>query len=779
MTRLGGGQRARRLVYLGVGEAPTVGHAGDGAMVRRMFEPQIDIAESESAAGGGAAVAVAEARPGTPSLAQRLAVAGDAAPPPATPRRRRRWPGDVLAVAFLCLVAVAATWPLALHPASTLADLGDPLDSAWRLTWPIHQLRHDPRHLLDANTYYPFDTTYLFDELLLGVALVVAPVILLTGNGVLAVNAALLIAFAMNGVGMYVLARHMTGSRVAALAGALVFAVAPFRFQHVGHVGLSTAFWLPLALLFLDRTVLRPTWRDAIIFGLCAALQALSAQYYGYQTAIVVALYLGWAAARRPQLLFDGRCLVRLLLAVVLAEALLLPIVAPYIAVKGTWGYSRGLEENELHSATASSFLAVPPGNPLGGRIAAAARGTLNVRAWNVWLYPGLGATLLALAGLARTRRRWSPPGATVERGVATPDLYGFCAILALCGAALCLGPVLYAQEIVRGEGLTRLMPYRALFAIIPGFDAMRAPERFGNMVLLGLGGATSFGVAGLLARLDRPQPRRRTGRARQALGGAGRFAAAALLLAIVGAEYVQQPRAVATVPPPPPVYAWLAAQPPGPVLELPLEMSAGEANREQLRQYWSTLHWQPRVNGSSDIAPRAYGALRRDLELFPDARTLGILQALDVRYVIVHRAQYPRAGWDTLAARYAPYGTTLQLRATFGDDLAYALQPDARFAGLQGLIPTGASVFLSDADPHDTDAYMATLGWLLRDGGRPIITKIIPTFGLRYTRPQAGQLADWAICYKGEDPTSYGYPPGMPVAYEDNVVRVYRRATR
>ena len=153
-------------------------------MVRRLFEPGLGVSEGE---GGTPAISTRESR--VPIAPARLS--------PATPSVRavstRRWPFDVLAVLFFCMVAIVATWPIALHPASTLPDLGDPLDSAWRLSWPIHQLLHDPRHLLDANTYYPFRTTYLFDELIVGVAIVVAPIVALTNNGVLAFNVALLI----------------------------------------------------------------------------------------------------------------------------------------------------------------------------------------------------------------------------------------------------------------------------------------------------------------------------------------------------------------------------------------------------------------------------------------------------------------------------------------------------------------------------------------------------------------------------------------------------------
>lgn len=686
--------------------------------------------------------------------------------------RRREWRLDTLAVAALVALALAVTWPLALHPASTLPDLGDPIDSAWRLSWPVHQLLRDPRHLLDANIYYPIRTTYLFDELILGVALVVAPVTLLTGNGALSFNVGLILAFALNGVGMYFLTRRLTGSRWAGLAAGVVFAAAPFRYLHIGHLGLSTAFWTPFALLCLDRLLLRPHWRDALLFGLCVAMQALSAQYYGFQIALVVGLYLLYALIWRRSYLLSGPFILRFIAAVVLAEALLLPVVAPYIGVKGAWGYSRGPEENELYSATLTSFLATPPGNLIGGRLAAAARDALGIHSWNGWLYPGYGAVLVALLGLVR-RRRPRPAPDTPAAEIEPHDAYPFMLGLALFGAAMALGPALHVQQIDDNE-LTRLMPYRFFFNVIPAFDAMRAPERFGNVLQLGLGGAAGFGVAALLDRFGRVRRAARRPAWRLALAPA----LGGLLLAAVGLEYIQAPIEPKAVPPMPPVYGWLAAQPAGPVIELPLGAPPGEPNREQLRQFWSTKHWQTRVNGSSDIVPRSYTALRRDLDLFPDPRTLGILQGLGVRYVVVHRAQYPRLGWEGVEARYASYGVTLQFRAEWPDgDIVYELQPDERFATLRKTIPPDATVFLSGADPGESDAYMAMIGWLLRDNR--LISRVVPTFGQRYDRPEPGLFADYAIVYKNEDPAKYGYPAGLPVVYEDNVVRVHHFANR
>ncbi|HEX5506010.1 MAG TPA: hypothetical protein VFW96_25560 [Thermomicrobiales bacterium] len=746
-------------------------------MLRRLFDDDkttVTAAPASAPADDGrAATATLPAgEPPLPAPAPLVVAAPGSARSTRRPGRWRAWLPDLAAVALLCALAVALTWPLARHPGSTVPDLGDPLDSAWRLTWPVHQLLHDPRHLLDANIFYPVRTTYLFDELILGVALIVAPVTLLTGNGILAFNVALLLAFAGNGVAMYLLARRLTRSRWAALAGAVVYAAAPFRYQHLGHIGLSTAYWTPLALLFLDRLLLRPRWRDALAFGACVAMQALSAQYYGYQIAIVAALYLLYALVYRRAYLFDGQFILRLIVATIFAEALLLPVVAPYTAVKGTWGYTRGLAENELYSATLSSYLAAPA-YLLGGRVAGALRAALGVRDWSVWLYPGLGAALVALLGLVRPRQaRPDGPGGD-EPGWPVHDLYPFMVGLALVGAALTLGPVLY-PTVIRLDPLTRAMPYRLLFNVVPGFDAMRAPERFGNVVLLGLAGAVSFGVAGVLERLGGwgRRARRRSLRAR--LAWLPRALVALLLLAAVGAEYAHAPLHLRTVPPTPAVDTWLAAQPPGVTIELPLGAPSYALNREQLRQYYSTANWQPRINGSSDITPLADDALRLDLTRFPDPRTLGILQGLGVRYVVVHRAEYAPYEQDWLTARLNLYPTTLRLRARFGDDYAYELQPDARFAALARAIPPGADVFLSSGDPAGSDAYMAMLGYLLRD--HRLLTVIVPTFGQRYTRPEPGMLAQYAVLYNGEDPARYNYPAGMQVVYEDNVVRVYRR---
>lgn len=332
------------------------------------------------------------------------------------------------------------------------------------------------------------------------------------------------------------------------------------------------------------------------------------------------------------------------------------------------------------------------------------------------------------------------------------------------------LGPSLYWQTIDPAHALARWMPYRLVFILMPGFDAMRAPERFGNLVLLGLAGLVSFGSAGLLARCTWSPSTRFTSR----LGRAAlHIGVAFLILGGVGAEYLHQPLRPATVPAPPAVYSWLATQPTGPVLELPITVPANELNREQVRQYWSTSNWQPRVNGSSDIAPRAYQALRRDLSSFPIRAPSAYCKDLGFAMwsSIAHNSPPPTGPHCCCAPMHL--ARVLQPAGEFGDDLVYTILPDARYAVLRQQIPVAADIFLSDADPTGTDAYMAMLGWVLRDS--TLHSRVVPTFGQRYARAAPDGLSAWVICYREENPVRYGYPANLPLVYEDAVVRVYR----
>ena len=146
--------------------------------------------------------------------------------------------GERLAVlvGFVAL-AIAWTWPLALRPGSTMAaPFGDPLLNAWILGWDADRLRHGLSGLWTAPPFYPYPDTLAYSEHLLGIAVPLAPIYWLTGNAVLLYNVALIGSFALAGIGMYLLARDLTGRRDAAILAALAFMWCPNRAPQVTHL---------------------------------------------------------------------------------------------------------------------------------------------------------------------------------------------------------------------------------------------------------------------------------------------------------------------------------------------------------------------------------------------------------------------------------------------------------------------------------------------------------------------------------------------------------------
>ena len=192
-----------------------------------------------------------------------------------------------------------------------------------------------------------------------------------------------------------------------------------------------------------------------------------------------------------------------------------------------------------------------------------------------------------------------------------TMTLYGSLGILAFWGS---FGP---------GAGL-----YTVLYRVVPLFTFLRAPSRFGMLIVFVLAVCSAFALAAM----------RRTRRSH-----ANAIAALAGALAILELNVVPFPWERAL-----PVsanYALLAAMPRGSVAEFPFY---GERIAYPLHaQYMvlSTVHWMPLVNGYSDYIPPDFREAAFVLDSFPSNDTFAVLQKHRVRYIGIHWDMYgPRA---------------------------------------------------------------------------------------------------------------------------------------
>src|SRR5438067_2311032 len=102
-----------------------------------------------------------------------------------TPARRRAAAPLAAGLALLAygVIALALFPTVVAHMANAFAgDLGDPPSQAWILAWDVHALGTNPSHLYDANIFYPFHDVLAYQDTLLGLLPLAAPVLLLTGN---------------------------------------------------------------------------------------------------------------------------------------------------------------------------------------------------------------------------------------------------------------------------------------------------------------------------------------------------------------------------------------------------------------------------------------------------------------------------------------------------------------------------------------------------------------------------------------------------------------------
>ena len=550
-------------------------------------------------------------------------------------------------------LAVFLLRPFFNHPANTVIDTFATKEGGWLtapdvnlimwvISWDWHALTTHPGALFNANIFHPAPAALASSEHMLGHLPIFGPVYALSGNLVLANQLNVLSMFALCGATMYALVRHWGAPRAAAAFAGFVYAFHPLRSFGLPHSHLLADEYLPLALLFLDRTLTEQRVRCALAFGLFLGLQALTSYYLAYMSAVALAGYVvGILWATRGRLRPRGVALVAGGggAAVLVVGLLSLPylrlrhlgVIADYTE---SWHLIMGatdLWRNYLY----------PP---------------IAVREWGWRAWPGLnvyvgllalGCALLAL--VPPWRRRW-------RISWTLPGLLG----LTFACYVMALGP----ETRILGRSIP--LPYALAVKWVPGFSSMRSPSRFGLVVMLGVAALAGLGLTRLIGWL-----RRR---------GAPRWAEAVLLVALVAGTTVEyglrhfppsvKPMAVGAQVPP--VYRWLSQAEPGPVLEVPAGglHSLSNMYRESRYMFFSTFHWHPLLNGYSGYKPPSYPAVIALARTLPDAHASEILGRIaGLRYVVVHLAEIPpeqRARW------IQPPG--LKWLASFGSDVVFEL---------------------------------------------------------------------------------------------------------
>ena len=300
------------------------------------------------------------------------------------------------AAALFAGLALVLTWPLVLHPVTTMLPQGPDGDLfVWTLAWDAHAFLHQPLSIFDANIYHPLRHTLAYSENLIGSALFAAPVIWLTGSPVLALNLVALLSCALCGLGAFVLARRAGIGPGGAVIAGLIFAFSPPRFFRTAQVHLAAVQWMPFALASMHAYLDEGRKRDLRLAAAFFTLQALSS---GHGTVFLLLAMTGLVAYR--VLRGDPAAPARRLRDLGIAGALLLApsvlVYLPYRAVQTEMGLRRSLEN---WAVTPGSFLASPT-HLQAFFLSLIPGGSRMLQDASAYLFPGWMPLLLAAAAL-------------------------------------------------------------------------------------------------------------------------------------------------------------------------------------------------------------------------------------------------------------------------------------------------------------------------------------------------------------------------------------------
>lgn len=652
-------------------------------------------------------------------------------------RRFRRFaasaPQAAFAAAAYTVLTLVMTWPLAGGLARDVPwDLGDPLLNMWILAWDIEQLRailggdfSRIPHFFDANIFHPSPLTLAYSEHLFAQALQALPVYLASANPILSYNLLFLSTFVLSGLGAFLLVREMTGSARAGFVAGLLFAFAPYRWTHAGHLQVLSSQWMPFALYGFHRYFV--TGRRRALAGGAAALtlQNLSCGYFLLFFAPVVAAFIAWEIATRS-LWRSRRTWIDLAVAAVLVASATAPFLVPYKVVRDSLQLSRDMNEIVRYSADVYSYLTAYAGSPVWGSIlrafpkpegdlfpgavplllaataaalwiagtrATSVAGVSRVPRWALATIAAVGAAYAVMAVAAVFSRRlgadfgiFTIRATSVTRLLVPPALAAAALVwlspqvrartahawrrpeaiflIVLIGAWwLSLGP----SPRVLGRPLELWSPYRLLYDWVPGFDGMRAPARFAMIAALAL--AVLGGLA--LSRLG---------------GRAGAVTAGALAAFFLVETHVTPIPRNASLPvrgfATPEARVYRPARAPAVYHEVArtaadavvLEMPFGEQDYDVRAVYYSTAHWRRLVNGYSGFFPLHYsrlsailaGATRGDDVAWP------VLTELGVTHLIVHEGAYLDDEGSRFSAWLRQHGAAEVFRS--GSDVLFAL---------------------------------------------------------------------------------------------------------
>jgi hypothetical protein len=522
----------------------------------------------------------------------------------------------VLPALLYLFLAIASTWPLAgallthlplgMEEAATV-----PLFNVWTVWWNADRAASGFSGYWDAPIFYPTEKTFAFSEPM-PLSVLVAPIIRVTGNRILAYNCLLFLILWLNGWVTFHFLKRLHMNRMIALLGGAMMALLPLAHSWVGVIQLVAVFGIVWSFLALYQFGRRPTVAGGIMLGTACAVTYLMCAHFGLVLLVLLTVSAVWLLGKQ---ILQLKMWTLLLPGIGVYTILCLPIVLGQYGAVNANDFFRP----EPYLAGLSAHVADYCASPWRQLIHVDALDGMATTA-SFKLCPGFLKLALMAVGvgwglLTRRRRSWTL----------------FCLTILCAAFILSLGPNLH---------IFGWKPYMMLIDGVPGFGQVRNVFRSAifvqvSVVLLAVMGLQA-GVVGVRRYMRRRFPR----------WIANGIVLAAGLLAVMEIW-----------PPPQPLHAmpsydanqgwieWLQTRtPPDSVVAcVPFPFKPFVASYEQEAEwlYWGTFHERRMPNGYSSYFPRSFLNLKMHMAEFPTPETIGLLCDMGVNYCVVSSDSY------------------------------------------------------------------------------------------------------------------------------------------
>ena len=509
----------------------------------------------------------------------------------------------LVALFLYTLLLFASFYPESFKPVDTIAYIGDALESVYLVAWNVHQFFRSPFELFEANFLYPNPRALAFTDHRLLPSLLVAPVIWISRNPVLAYHVALALGSLLAAFAARSLARQLGANDLGAWTAGALYAFHTYQIHEAPRLNIIFHGFLPLALGQLLLLLSTGKRKHALGTGAFMLLQGLSANYHLLYGSLLLGLTLVVFLIARPGPTL--RRLPSLFLVAFLAGMLYFPFAWPYLENSTAHDYHRELPRG----IDLQHYVTTRPTNFVYGPMGAEFR--LQQRGPHFVGFVSLALGLLAL-GLVSRRQKEASSGLLPDK-LWVPAAAGFFLLF----QTLALGRDIEAWGMTLGPG-----PYRILYHVVPGFQLVRIPERLSLLAMLFL----ALLVAGALSRISR----------------AGYRSLGVLLAALVPLEHLSTMPHIDRIPigeDVPAVYRWLEGDRAQAIAEVPVH-GEGLVRKETLEMYFSTYHYKPLIHGYTAFPPALSGLLRKMGKDFPSEASLQVFQRVGVDTIILHRGR-------------------------------------------------------------------------------------------------------------------------------------------